>query len=47
MSGTRRQLVLLVVTELQGRGLFRSEYTAKTYRENVGLLRPANPYTKK
>jgi alkanesulfonate monooxygenase SsuD/methylene tetrahydromethanopterin reductase-like flavin-dependent oxidoreductase (luciferase family) len=33
----------LVVPELQRRGLFRTEYAAKTYRENLGLDRPANP----
>jgi FMN-dependent oxidoreductase (nitrilotriacetate monooxygenase family) len=36
----------LVVPELQRRGLFRTEYEGKTYRENLGLHRPANPYTK-
>ncbi len=35
----------LVVPELQRRGLFRKEYTGKTYRENLGLKRPANPHT--
>lgn len=33
----------LVVPELQRRGIFRKEYTGKTYRENLGLDRPANP----
>ncbi len=35
----------LVVPELQRRGLFRTEYTGKTYRENLGLIRPENPNT--
>lgn len=35
----------LVVPELQRRGLFRTEYTGRTYRENLGLDRPANPNT--
>jgi len=47
LPGGFEDFVELVVPELQRRGLFRREYTAKTYRENVGLLRPANPYTKK
>jgi FMN-dependent oxidoreductase (nitrilotriacetate monooxygenase family) len=34
-----------VVPELQRRGLFRTGYTGSTYRENLGLLRPANPLT--
>lgn len=35
----------LVVPELQRRGLFRTEYEGKTFRENLGLHRPANPNT--
>lgn len=31
-----------VIPELQRRGLFRTEYTGKTLRENLGLKRPAN-----
>lgn len=31
-----------VVPELQRRGLFRTEYTGSTYRENLGLERPIN-----
>ncbi|HKO91005.1 MAG TPA: LLM class flavin-dependent oxidoreductase [Polyangiaceae bacterium] len=31
-----------VVPELQRRGLFRQEYTGKTFRENLGLHRPEN-----
>ena len=35
----------LVVPELQRRGIFRTEYEGKTYRENLGLQRPENPHT--
>ncbi|HVT08540.1 MAG TPA: hypothetical protein VHO67_13860, partial [Polyangia bacterium] len=31
-----------VVPELQRRGLFRTDYTGATLRENLGLARPAN-----
>jgi alkanesulfonate monooxygenase len=31
----------LVVPELQRRGLFRTQYTGRTLRENMGLARPA------
>ncbi|MFF3214890.1 LLM class flavin-dependent oxidoreductase [Streptomyces sp. NPDC002886] len=34
-----------VVPILQRRGLFRTEYTGRTLRENYGLARPANRYT--
>lgn len=34
----------LVVPELQRRGLFRTEYEGRTYRENLGLDRPASPH---
>lgn len=36
----------LVIPELQKRGIFRKEYTGKTLRENLGLPRPANPYSR-
>lgn len=38
--------VRLVVPELQRRGLFRTEYEGKTFRENLGLKRPINPNTR-
>jgi FMN-dependent oxidoreductase (nitrilotriacetate monooxygenase family) len=38
--------VNLVVPELQRRGIFRKEYKFSTLRENLGLKRPANPYTR-
>jgi alkanesulfonate monooxygenase len=34
-----------VVPLLQKRGIFRTEYTGQTLRENLGLLRPPNPHT--
>jgi len=34
-----------VVPELQRRGLFRTEYTGQTLRENYGLERPHNQFT--
>ena len=33
-----------VVPQLQRRGLFRTEYTGKTLRENLGLPRPENRF---
>lgn len=36
--------VRLVVPELQRRGLFHTEYSGRTFRENLGLARPANPH---
>ena len=40
-----QDFVELVVPELQRRGLVRTEYTGRTFRENLGLHRPANPNT--
>ena len=34
----------MVVPELQRRGLFRTEYTGKTLRDNLGLPRPENRF---
>jgi len=34
----------LVVPELQNRGLFRTEYTGATLRENLGIERPTSPW---
>lgn len=36
--------VNLVVPELQSRGLFRTEYTGATLRENLGVARPVSPW---
>jgi FMN-dependent oxidoreductase (nitrilotriacetate monooxygenase family) len=45
LPGGFEDFVRLVVPELQRRGIFRTEYTGRSFRENVGLKRPANPYT--
>ena len=37
----------LVVPELQRRGLFRTQYTGRTFRENLGLATPTNPFFSK
>jgi FMN-dependent oxidoreductase (nitrilotriacetate monooxygenase family) len=42
LPGGFEDFVELVVPELQRRGLFRKEYTGKTFRENLGLSRPEN-----
>ena len=42
IPGGFEDFVDLVVPELQGRGLFRTEYEGTTLRENLGLPRPAN-----
>lgn len=47
LPGGFEDFVSLVVPELQRRGLFQREYAGATYRENLGLARPANPYTRK
>lgn len=43
LPGGFEDFVTLVVPELQRRGLFRREYRGKSYRDNVGLIRPAHP----
>ncbi|MEZ3159585.1 LLM class flavin-dependent oxidoreductase [Microbacterium sp. BWT-B31] len=40
-------IVELLIPELQRRGLFRTEYTGRTLRENMGLPTPRNPYFEK
>ncbi|OKH46279.1 nitrilotriacetate monooxygenase [Calothrix sp. HK-06] len=40
------EFVDLVIPELQRRGLFRTEYEGTTLRENLGLPRPTNKFTK-
>lgn len=47
LPGGFEDFVELVVPELQRRGLFRTKYEGETYRENLGLLRPANPFSPK
>ena len=36
-----------VIPELQRRGIFRTEYEGRTLRENLGLYRPANPFSRR
>jgi FMN-dependent oxidoreductase (nitrilotriacetate monooxygenase family) len=47
LPGGFEDFVRLVVPELQRRGIFRKEYTGRTFRENLGLIRPENPNTEK
>ena len=42
LPGGFEDFVRLVVPELQRRGIFQTEYRGTTYRENLGLVRPAN-----
>ncbi len=44
LPGAFDDFVNLVVPELQRRGLFRTEYEGKTFRENLGLARPGSRY---
>lgn len=37
----------LVLPELQKRGLFRTDYTGRTFRENLGLAKPVSRYAAK
>jgi alkanesulfonate monooxygenase len=46
LPGALDDLVELVVSELQRRGLFRTEYEGRTLRENLGLPRPESRYAK-
>ncbi|BAY21447.1 xenobiotic compound monooxygenase, DszA family, A subunit [Calothrix sp. NIES-2100] len=41
-----KEFVDLVIPELQRRGLFRTEYEGQTLRENLGLPRPVNQFSK-
>ena len=41
LPGTFEDFVRLVVPELQRRGLYWTDYTGSTLRENLGLRRPA------
>ncbi|WP_076867205.1 LLM class flavin-dependent oxidoreductase [Bradyrhizobium mercantei] len=43
LPGGLRDFVELVVPELRRRGKFRSGYSGRTLRENLGLERPPNP----
>ena len=44
LPGGLDDFVELVIPELQRRGLFRTEYTGRTLRENLGLPRPPSRY---
>jgi FMN-dependent oxidoreductase (nitrilotriacetate monooxygenase family) len=46
LPGGLDDFVDLVIPELQRRGLFRTEYTGNTLRDNLGLARPANQFIK-
>jgi len=41
LPGAFEDFVRLAVPELRRRGVFRSQYTGKTLRENLGLSRPS------
>jgi alkanesulfonate monooxygenase SsuD/methylene tetrahydromethanopterin reductase-like flavin-dependent oxidoreductase (luciferase family) len=45
LPGGFEDFVHLVVPELQRRGIFRSEYVGRSFRENLGLKRPNNPHS--
>ena len=44
LPASLRDVVDLIVPELQRRSLFRTEYEGTTLRENLGLARPQNQY---
>jgi alkanesulfonate monooxygenase len=44
LPGALTEFVDLVIPELQRRGLFRTEYEGRTFRENLGLRRPESRY---
>jgi alkanesulfonate monooxygenase len=44
LPGGIEDFIALIVPELQHRGLFRTEYEGKTFRENLGLREPVNRY---
>lgn len=44
MPGGLDDFLELVVPELQQRGVFRTEYTGDTFRDHLGLSRPANRF---
>jgi alkanesulfonate monooxygenase len=47
LPGAFDDFVELVVPELQRRGLFRTEYEGRTFRDHLGLKRPASRYQAK
>ncbi|ESZ45691.1 LLM class flavin-dependent oxidoreductase [Mesorhizobium sp. RSR565B] len=46
MPGGLKDFIELVVPELRHRGLFRREYEGRTLRDNLGLKRPANRFSR-
>ena len=44
LPGGLEEFIAEVIPVLQQRGLFRTEYSGKTLRDNLGLPRPANRY---
>ncbi|MER8813486.1 LLM class flavin-dependent oxidoreductase [Mesorhizobium sp. M0965] len=46
MPGGLKDFIELVVPELRRRGLFRQEYEGRTLRDNLGLKRPANRFSR-
>ncbi|MER8667488.1 LLM class flavin-dependent oxidoreductase [Mesorhizobium sp. M1156] len=46
MPGGLKDFIELVVPELRRRGLFRDEYEGSTLRDNLGLKRPANRFSR-
>jgi alkanesulfonate monooxygenase len=44
LPSSLEDFVDLVVPQLQERGIFRADYTGKTFRENLGLPRPPNQF---
>jgi FMN-dependent oxidoreductase (nitrilotriacetate monooxygenase family) len=45
VPGSVEAFTALVVPELQRRGLYRTEYSGSTFRDHLGLPRPANRFT--
>jgi N-acetyl-S-(2-succino)cysteine monooxygenase len=46
LPGGLDDFIEMVLPELRKRGLFRTEYEGRTYRENLGLPRPESRYAK-
>ena len=47
LPGGFEDFVRLVVPELQRRGIFHRDYSGATYRENLGLERPLNQFSRR
>ena len=46
MKVQKKKIYYLVIPELQKRGIFRTEYEGLTLRENLGLEKPVNQFTR-